>query len=98
LINGQDGAFEGFIPIIKSYLDSQQIPHEQRCKFDKYLTLISKRASGELLTTAAYLRHVVTTHRSYHSDSIVSEEIAHDLIEIAEKIGKGELYPCELFP
>ena len=36
---------------------------------------MQKRASGELLTTAAWLRQFVQTHPLYKQDSVVSEEV-----------------------
>lgn len=38
---------------------------DTHCTVQRYLKLIQRRASGELLTTAAWLRKFVTTHPDY---------------------------------
>ena len=39
------------------------------------------------MTTAAWLRHFVTTHPAYKNDSVVSDEIAYDLVVACQEIG-----------
>lgn len=39
-----------------------------------------KRAKGEILTGATYLRRFVTTHPDYKQDSVLSDRISYDLI------------------
>ena len=47
---------------------------------DIYLDFINKRASGEILTGAAWMRNFVMNHPAYKHDSIVSQEIAYDML------------------
>jgi glutamate--cysteine ligase catalytic subunit len=64
---------------------------------DKYISLVSKRASGELMTAASYLRKRVKEHPAYGKDSVVTEEIAYDLIRMADRISQKKEVPVELF-
>ncbi|CAO3686172.1 unnamed protein product [Rhizopus microsporus] len=98
IMNGRDddNGFPGLIPLIHSYLNSTNIDIETRCKLNNYLSLISKRASGELMTGAAYIRQFVMNHPAYRHDSVVSPEITFDLVKRAVQIGTGEYKAPEL--
>lgn len=52
------------------------------------MILICKRASGELKTTATWMREFVQNHPEYKQDSVVSEIIAHDLVMELRAIGE----------
>ena len=54
------------------------------------MNLISKRANGELLTPASWIRNEVVNHPAYKGDSVVSEEIAADLLVACKEIGEGK--------
>lgn len=91
IINGTpDGEFPGLIPIVESYLDSVNVDVETRCQLATYLELISKRASGELDTTARWIRNFVAAHPNYKQDSVVDEKMTHDLIGAVIAIGERE--------
>jgi len=45
------------------------------------------------MTPAAWIRQFVMTHPSYRQDSVVSPEIAHDLMMACKEIGEGTR-PC----
>lgn len=51
-----------------------------------YLDFIHKRATGEILTGAAWMRKFVMNHPSYKHDSIVSPEIAYDMLDRMVKV------------
>lgn len=53
----------------------------------RYMEHLRKRAAGEVMTTAAWLRHFVTTHPEYKKDSRVTDEIAYDLVVACQEIG-----------
>lgn len=53
----------------------------------RYLDHLRKRAAGEVMTTAAWLRHFVTSHPGYHMDSVVTDDIAFDLVMACQEIG-----------
>lgn len=83
----EENDFPGLIPIVEAYLDSMNIDVNTRCELATYLDLIRKRASGELWTAARWIRHFVATHPEYKRDSVVGEEIAHDLVGAVIKVG-----------
>ncbi|KAK9452391.1 glutamate-cysteine ligase-domain-containing protein [Limtongia smithiae] len=104
LINGKkihyDGAaddgdndvyeFPGLVPLVRSYLDSMAVDVSVRCRLNAYLDLLSRRASGELQTAAAWMREFIRGHPDYKFDSVVSEEINYDLVKAVEQLTKGE--------
>jgi glutamate--cysteine ligase catalytic subunit len=92
IINGKD-AFPGIIPLVRMYVNSIDIDVDTRCTIMQYLRLISKRASGELPTTAAWIRQFVSSHPDYKHDSVVSEKITYDLMKRIKAISDGEC-PC----
>ncbi|KZF19653.1 putative glutamate-cysteine ligase Gcs1 [Xylona heveae TC161] len=94
IINGQsrpagDG-FPGLIPLVETYLDSINVDVQTRCELARYLSLIRRRANGELWTGAKWLRHFVGTHAEYKKDSVVSESICYDLVKAANSISTPE--------
>jgi len=52
-----------------------------------------RRASGQLMTPAKWMRHFVQVHPSYKQDSIITPAIACDLMTACQRIGDGSL-PC----
>lgn len=98
IINGVPGGFPGLIPLINIYLDTRNIDAESRAMVDGYMSLLSKRASGELMTTAAWMRKFVTSHADYKQDSVVSHKINHDLLDACHRITKGELHVPGFLP
>ncbi|XP_041043314.1 glutamate--cysteine ligase catalytic subunit isoform X2 [Carcharodon carcharias] len=93
IINGKEGVFPGLIPIINSYLENMEVDVDTRCSILNYLKLIRKRASGELMTAACWLRKFVADHPNYKQDGIVTEKINYDLIMKCDQIAKG-LHDC----
>lgn len=92
IINGK-GHFPGLVPLINSYLGSMDVDADTHCTIQQYLRLIQKRASGELMTTASWIRKEVTGHEEYKQDSVVSERICYDLLKKAKDIQDG-IRPC----
>jgi glutamate--cysteine ligase catalytic subunit len=64
---------------------------DTQCTLQQYLSLISKRAKGDVMTAATWLREYVTSHSAYKQDSVVNEEINYDLLM---RIGRLESEPC----
>lgn len=89
-----DDDFPGLIPIVEAYLDSMNIDVATRCELATYLDLIRRRASGELWTAARWIRHFVATHPLYQKDSVVSEEVVHDLVGAVISVGSREQEGC----
>lgn len=86
IINGtgsQDGetTFPGLIPLVQHYLSSLNVNVTTRCQLERYLDLISRRASGTLWTNSKWIRHFVREHPDYKKDSAVSEKVTYDLIK-----------------
>ena len=91
IINGSEtGDFPGLIPIVESYLDSVNVDVTTRCELATYLDLIRQRASGQLSTTARWIRDFVDAHPQYKHDSVVDDIITHDLIQAVIAIGERE--------
>lgn len=65
IINGKKDFFPGLVPLIHSYLGSMDVDTDTHCTIQQYLKLIQKRASGELLTTASWIRKEIINHPSY---------------------------------
>lgn len=65
IINGNGSSFIGLIPLINSYLSSMDVDTDTHCTIQRYLRLIQRRAAGELLTTASWIRQEVTNHPEY---------------------------------
>ncbi|CAD6212380.1 GSCOCG00011012001-RA-CDS [Cotesia congregata] len=96
IINGKQG-FVGIIPLINSYVDDMKVDAETRRTIDQFLNLFSKRAKGELLTDAAWMRKQVLTHPEYKHDAVVSERINYDLLKKIDLIARGHQTCPDLF-
>ncbi|KAL1919721.1 uncharacterized protein VTP21DRAFT_1652 [Calcarisporiella thermophila] len=96
IING-NGSFPGLIPLMNAYLNSVNVDVVTRCELSKYLNLVSRRASGELVTNATWIRQFVRSHPAYKGDSVVSEEINYDLCIALDEIQRGVRPAPELF-
>ncbi|XP_040066915.1 glutamate--cysteine ligase catalytic subunit-like [Ixodes scapularis] len=81
IINGKEGEFPGLIPLIRTFLTSaEEVNITTYCSMHQYLELIGKRASGDLMTTAHWMRQFVRSHPEYKKDSIITDTINYDLI------------------
>lgn len=65
IINGKGTSFPGLISLINCYLSSMEVDADTHCTIQQYLRLISKRASGKLLTTASWIRKEIINHPEY---------------------------------
>uniref|UniRef100_A0A3P9IW66 Glutamate--cysteine ligase n=1 Tax=Oryzias latipes TaxID=8090 RepID=A0A3P9IW66_ORYLA len=97
IINGKEGVFQGLIPILNCYLENMEVDVDTRCTILNYLKLIKKRASGELMTMAKWMREFVAKHPHYKQDSVVTDKINYDLMKKCDRIAKGEEQCPELF-
>jgi glutamate--cysteine ligase catalytic subunit len=89
IFNGKNDYYPGLIPLVYAYIDYIECDSETFSKLDKYLRFISKRAKGETITTASWMRNFVRSHPDYKQDSVISQEISHDLMIACDNIGKG---------
>lgn len=89
IINGGEN-FIGLVPIVKQHLEShykiELNNHNEYSRLYYYLLLISKRASGELPTTAKFIRNFVINHKEYKKDSKINELINFELLESINRI------------
>ncbi|CAM9267298.1 unnamed protein product [Ectocarpus sp. 4 AP-2014] len=90
------GDFPGLIPLVHAYLEYINADSSTIKDVDVYLDHLRKRAAGEIMTTAAWLRKFVTSHPGYGKDSVVTDEIAYDLVQACQEIGLGKLACPEL--
>jgi len=97
IVNGKEGEFPGLIPLIECYLSNVDVDIATHCTISQYLKLISRRASGELLTTAQWIRRFVDKHPEYKKDSVISETISYDLLNTFDRISRGEMGAPQLF-
>ncbi|MGH0178516.1 UNVERIFIED_CONTAM: hypothetical protein FKN15_077646 [Acipenser sinensis] len=89
IINGKEGVFHGLIPILNCYLENMEVDVETRCTILNYFKLIKKRASGELMTMAQWMREFVANHPEYKQDSVITDKINYDLIVKCDQIANG---------
>lgn len=97
VINGGKGFF-GLVPYVQRFLDDTGTDIDTRCAIQKYLDLISMRASGQLKTTAQWIRTFVLAHPEYKQDSIVTDSILVDLTHYVDKVVKGSVKDNTLIP
>ncbi|KAK7930773.1 hypothetical protein WMY93_007168 [Mugilogobius chulae] len=93
----KEGVFQGLIPILNCYLENMEVDVDTRCTILNYLKLIKKRASGELMTMAKWMREFVANHPQYKQDSVITDKINYDLMRKCDRIAKGEEQCPELF-
>ncbi|XP_036269926.1 glutamate--cysteine ligase catalytic subunit isoform X4 [Pipistrellus kuhlii] len=93
IINGKEGVFPGLIPILNCYLENMEVDVDTRCSILNYLKLIKKRASGELMTIAKWMREFIANHPDYKQDSVITDQINYSLILKCNQIA-NELCEC----
>ncbi|XP_007460864.1 PREDICTED: glutamate--cysteine ligase catalytic subunit isoform X2 [Lipotes vexillifer] len=93
IINGKEGVFPGLIPILNSYLENMEVDVDTRCSILNYLKLIKKRASGELMTVARWMREFIANHPDYKQDSVITDEMNYSLLLKCNQIA-NELCEC----
>jgi len=89
ILMGKGSYFPGLIPMIFAYLDSRGCDTETRRTVEAYLRFIRMRATGEVMTTAAWIRKFVREHDDYQQDSVVTQRISYDLLRACHDIGAG---------
>lgn len=74
---GKGDYFPGLIPLVLAYLDHINCDTVTRERVTIYLDFIERRARGELVTPATWIRNFVRKHPAYKGDSVVSDTIAY---------------------
>ena len=77
------------VTLVHNYLESLNVDVETSYQLNLYLDLVSARARGELITTAAWIRQYVRSHPEYKFDSVVSAKINYDMIKKLDEIERG---------
>eukprot|EP00903_Cladosiphon_okamuranus_P014848 g13749.t1 len=93
---GKGDYYPGLVPLVYAYLGHIGCDADTMDTVDQYMILICKRASGELKTTATWIREFVQNHPAYKQDSVVSQETAYDLVMEMKAIGEGEKHSSSL--
>jgi len=91
IINGfkdEKGTFPGILSLVCEYLSKSPIDKDTLTKLNRYVTFVSKRASGELVTDAVWIRDFITHHKDYKHDSKVHPSIVYDLLTILEGVNQ----------
>jgi glutamate--cysteine ligase catalytic subunit len=96
IMTGKGNYYPGLIPLVFAYLDHIQCDEFTFNRVSQYLELIEKRAKGELVTPATWMRNFVRSHPAYKGDSVVSDEIAYDLMVACKEIGEGRRHEPSL--
>ena len=89
--------FPGLFPLIYAYLDIIECAPDIRLRIETYCEFLYMRATGELLTTATWMRQFVRSHPAYQNDSVVTQDIAYDLMVRCSEVVKGQHQAPELF-
>ena len=76
IMTGKGDYFPGLIPLVFAYLDYINCDPITLKRVTEYLDFIEKRATGELVTPATWIRNFVRSHVDYRGDSVVTDEIA----------------------
>ena len=96
---GSTPGFRGLVPAILDYLDALGCDLVTKGRLMPYLTLMQKRAAGELPTTARWIRNFVrSSQANVRSSSAVdgtaiSTAVADELCRVCDEIGMGGR-PC----
>lgn len=101
IVNGKIGSpqgvsFVGLIPTIQSYMHETGTSPEEEKRINEYLEVVRRRANGELLTPATWMRQFVRSHNDYHQDSIVSQTVCYDLLKVVKDLGDGKVHSVEV--
>ncbi|KAK7692337.1 hypothetical protein QCA50_003962 [Cerrena zonata] len=89
IINGKNENMPGLLRLIYAYLDTLDVMEPEKVKIGHYLDLVRRRASGSLITPATWIRNFVRSHPAYKFDSVVNQEINHDLMVAVDEIERG---------
>ncbi len=96
IMTGKGDYFPGLIPLVRAYVDFINCDDVAYSKITKYLDFIEQRSIGTLVTPATWIRRFVRSHPNYKGDSVVSHEIAYDLMIACKEIGEGKRHEPEL--
>ena len=73
--------FKGIYPLIEEFMADRMYPAEQVEQVRLYMNFLMARATGQVKTNARLIRDFIITHPEYKNDSIMSNQIAYDLVK-----------------
>ena len=93
IINGdEEKGINGLVDLIIKYLDALGCDSRTQCTLLQYMDVLKKRASGELPTTARYIRNFVKSHpKQPVGDLRLNPEVVDDLLQVCHDIGNGKM-------
>eukprot|EP01088_Endostelium_zonatum_P019189 TRINITY_DN649_c0_g1_i1.p1 TRINITY_DN649_c0_g1~~TRINITY_DN649_c0_g1_i1.p1 ORF type:complete len:616 (+),score=146.14 TRINITY_DN649_c0_g1_i1:224-2071(+) len=81
IMNGnKDKGVKGLMDYVEEYLDQEEGEMADKKRVKEYIQIVRKRASGEYMTNARWIRDFVMRHEDYKHDSVVSPKIAYDMM------------------
>jgi hypothetical protein len=83
---------------VRAVLDADGCVGNDREQLDRYISFVGQRAAGQLKTTARWLREQALAHPDYRRDSIVTDDMCHDLMARCAAVASGALAAPELLP
>ncbi|KAF8629434.1 hypothetical protein AX15_003480 [Amanita polypyramis BW_CC] len=86
IMNGKGDSFPGLINLVYAYMDTLDVDVGEMVKIKRYLDFVRLRSKGELQTPATWIRNFVRSHPDYKFDSVVSQEIAYDLLKAVDNM------------
>ncbi|CCW64905.1 unnamed protein product [Phytomonas sp. EM1] len=88
IFNGKGAEYYGLIPLVRRYIEDENLSCPQ---LEAYLKFLSMRASGAIPTAAQYLRKFVLSHPAYQQDSRLNMQIAYDLTMHVHGLSSGTI-------
>ena len=68
----EDGV-TGLVPLIEQFMEDAKWSQEDRSYIRQFTDFLVRRAKGELMTGAAFIREIVLNHPTYKKDSVVND-------------------------
>ena len=89
--------YKGIIPLMEEFMEFKGYAEDDVNKLREHLKIIRGRASRQYKTPARFTRDFVLAHNDYKHDSVVSEQIARDLLLTLIDIDQGDNYHAMKF-
>ena len=89
--------YKGIIPLMEEFMEFKGYAEDDVNKLREHLKIIRGRASRQYKTPARFTRDFVLAHNDYKHDSVVSEQIARDLLLTLIDIDQGDDYHAMKF-
>jgi glutamate--cysteine ligase catalytic subunit len=86
------GSYDGLFKYVDVYLkEAIACPPDQYSQLNnRYFELLKRRLRGEIPTGARFLRNFILNHSQYQHDSIVTDEMAFDMVRTCTRMEWNE--------